>query len=133
MPLVQVAVRVASPVEEEAARRLGGRGEHDDLDAVAGGDHHRLLHAVAGAQLGERALQDLARERDLLAHGDGRGVVRQADEEDLAHWKVPPWRVTLGTAPIAIIEVRTSAKPASVRSAYLRPCTPMCRSWTMAP
>jgi hypothetical protein len=81
---VQVIDRLRRPRGEEAPRRLLAGGLDEDLHAVAGGDHERLGHALHRLQLLERRLERVAGQGDPLAHLDGRALVAEPDEEQLA-------------------------------------------------
>ena len=63
-------------------RRLDG-GQH--LHAVAGGDDHALANAGLRGQGAGGVGQIVARDGDAFAQLDGRGLVVDADENELAH------------------------------------------------
>ena len=63
-------------------------GHREDLDAVAGGDQHRLAHPGERLELPQARLDLFRWHGDLLAHRDGRLLVREADAEQ-RHAPVP--------------------------------------------
>jgi hypothetical protein len=54
-----------------------------DLDAIARRDDHCFSRACLDDRLRDRG-QVVAGDRELLAHGDGRSAVREADDDELA-------------------------------------------------
>ena len=59
------------------------RGQH--LNTVAGGDDHALADAGLGGEGASGVRQIVARDGDALAQLDGRGLMVDADEHELAH------------------------------------------------
>src|SRR5262249_43767533 len=54
----------------------------DDLDTIAGGDDHALLHARLGDEPTQRGLETAVLEGDPFSHLDRRRVVAEPDEDD---------------------------------------------------
>src|SRR5207253_7143616 len=81
--LVESADRVRRGDRTERAEDVLGRrlafGEREDLQPVAGRDQHRLAHARKRLELLQPGRDLLGGDRELLAHRDGRLLVRHAD------------------------------------------------------
>ena len=73
------AVIVGEPGERVLRIALGAV----HLGAIARGDDRRLARGLRLNEFLQRALQILGRERDPLAQGEGRGLVVEAESEDL--------------------------------------------------
>ncbi len=79
--LIQAKV-VMQKLRQVGFRRLDG-GKY--FDAVAGGDDHALADAGLRGKGASGIGQIIARDGDAFAQLDGRGLVVDADEDDLAH------------------------------------------------
>ena len=77
-----------APREQPEHVRLGAHRVADhqvDLGSVARGDHHRLAHLRGGRGLGCELPALLIAEGQALAQRDGRGLVGDAQRQQLAH------------------------------------------------
>ena len=130
----EVAHRLDVAQRIQPAEQLGGphlglareRGERDalglhritrhqvDLGAVAGGDGHRLADLRVGHELVQEAGSAPLGQRKALAQGHRRGLVGDAEGEELAHQ-------TLTFSCVAASPFLCSAKPARPK---LSACTP---------
>ena len=123
---VEVAEQLGRPDlglagEDAERRRLGFDRVGDDqveLGPVAGRDRRRLVDALGGGQLAQRADRAALGQREPLAQVERRGLVGDAERQQLGHRRPPP---RVSGASSSALRSRCSAKPASSRSSLLDP------------
>ena len=92
---MQRALRQVVEAREPVRDRLGLVAVEVDLGAVAGRQDRRFLHPARADQVAQRVAQRVRRERDPLAHVEGRGRVVEAESDRGPWFRVNPWAAIL--------------------------------------
>ena len=87
---VRAAYARAQEVAHGAARHQRALGAGVELHAVAGGDQHRLLELGLARKRAQRIRQRGGIDGQLLAHLEGSGVMREANEDELCRHYIAP-------------------------------------------
>ncbi len=120
MRLQQRRVEAEVPVQKPGQVHIFCLHGGQQLHTVAGGDDHALRHARSGGKRARGFSQVRAGDGDLLAHGNGRGLIVHANERQ-GHWGpyLCTWLIRL-----AAHTDTTTKKTAPERYAALRPRMP---------